>query len=137
MRIAVPYEDGQVFQHFGHTSQMKVYDIAGGKIVQEQLADASGSGHSALAGFLADLQADTVICGGIGAGAREALAREGTGRRRDKGVSCRHAGISGRRAVRLFRQSLRPRDLTSSPEFYIIFSRVLYDKRPRAVFGGD
>ena len=77
MRIAVPYEDGQVFQHFGHTSQMKVYDIAGGKIVQEQLADASGSGHSALAGFLADLQADTVICGGIGAGAREALAQAG------------------------------------------------------------
>ena len=52
MRIAVPYEDGQVFQHFGHTSQMKVYDIADGKIVQEQLVDASGSGHSALAGFL-------------------------------------------------------------------------------------
>ncbi len=77
MRIAVPYEDGQIFQHFGHTSQMKVYDIADGKIIQEQLADASGSGHSALAGFLADLQADTVICGGIGAGAREALAQAG------------------------------------------------------------
>ena len=77
MRIAVPYEDGQVFQHFGHTSQMKVYDIADGKIIREQLADTSGNGHGALAGFLTGLQADTVICGGIGAGAQEALAQAG------------------------------------------------------------
>ena len=77
MRIAVPYEDGQVFQHFGHTSQMKIYDAEDGKIVNEQVADTTGSGHGALAGFLSGLKADVLICGGIGAGAQEALAQAG------------------------------------------------------------
>ena len=45
MRIAVTYEDGQVFQHFGHTSRMKLYDVEDGRIVKEQIADTEGSGH--------------------------------------------------------------------------------------------
>lgn len=77
MRIAVPYENGQVFQHFGHTRQMKVYDAENGRIVKEQVADTTGSGHGALAGFLSGLKADVLICGGIGGGAQEALARAG------------------------------------------------------------
>lgn len=77
MRIAVPYENGQVFQHFGHTSQFKLYDIENQQVTGEQLADASGSGHGALAGFLSGQKADVVICGGIGAGAQEALAQAG------------------------------------------------------------
>lgn len=77
MRIAVTYENGQVFQHFGHTSQMKIYDAEDGKIVNEQLADTTGSGHGALAGFLSGLKADVLICGGIGGGAQQALAQAG------------------------------------------------------------
>ena len=77
MKIAVPYEDGQVFQHFGHTRQMKLYDTEQGEIVGEQLADTTGSGHGALAGFLSGLNVDVLICGGIGAGAQEALAQAG------------------------------------------------------------
>lgn len=77
MRIAVTYEDGQVFQHFGHTSQMKIYDVENGEIVREQIADTTGSGHGALAGFLTGLKVDTLICGGIGGGAREALDQAG------------------------------------------------------------
>ena len=77
MRIAVPYEDGHVFQHFGHTSQMKIYDVEDGQIVREQLADTIGSGHGALAGFLSGLNADVLICGGIGGGAQMALAQAG------------------------------------------------------------
>lgn len=77
MRIAVPYENGQVFQHFGHTGQMKLYDVENGQIVNEQVADTAGSGHGALAGFLAERKVDTLICGGIGAGAQEALAQAG------------------------------------------------------------
>ena len=77
MRIAVPYEDGQVFQHFGHTRQMKLYDVEKGQVVAEQVADTAGSGHGALAGFLSGLKVDTLICGGIGAGAQEALAQAG------------------------------------------------------------
>ena len=70
MRIAVTYENGQVFQHFGHTEQMKLYDVEQGKITKEQVVDTTGSGHGALAGFLSGLKVDTLICGGIGAGAQ-------------------------------------------------------------------
>lgn len=77
MRIAVTYENGQVFQHFGHTKQMKIYDVDNGQIAAEQVVDTSGSGHGALAGFLSDNKVDTLICGGIGAGAQQALAQAG------------------------------------------------------------
>lgn len=77
MRIAVTYENGQIFQHFGHTSQMKLYDVENGQVVKAEVADTTGSGHGALAGFLAEQKVDMLICGGIGAGAQEALAQAG------------------------------------------------------------
>ncbi len=73
MKIAVTYENGQVFQHFGHTEQFKVYEITDGKITSSSVVDTNGNGHGALAGFLKDLGVDTLICGGIGGGARTAL----------------------------------------------------------------
>jgi len=77
MRIAVTYENGQVFQHFGHTAQFKLYDVEDGKIVSSQIVDTNGSGHGALAGFLNMANADVLICGGIGMGAQMALAEAG------------------------------------------------------------
>ena len=77
MRIAVPYENGEIFQHFGHTEQFKLYDVEDGKIVAEQIVPTNGSGHGALAGFLKAAQADALICGGIGMGAQTALAEAG------------------------------------------------------------
>ena len=77
MRIAVAYEDGNVFQHFGHTKQFKLYDVDENEVVKEQLLDTNGSGHGALAGFLKAAQADVLICGGIGMGAQTALAEAG------------------------------------------------------------
>lgn len=77
MKVAVTYEKGQVFQHFGHTEQFKVYEIVDGAIAKEQVVDTMGSGHGALAGFLLDLGVDTLICGGIGGGAQTALAEAG------------------------------------------------------------
>lgn len=77
MRLAVTYENGKVFQHFGHTSQFKFYDIEDGKIVNEQVADTNGQGHGALAGFLSNAKVDALICGGIGGGAQSALAAAG------------------------------------------------------------
>ena len=77
MRIAVTYENGEVFQHFGHTAQFKVYDAEDGKIVSEQVIDTAGSGHGALAAFLQGGKVDALICGGIGMGARNALAEAG------------------------------------------------------------
>ena len=77
MRIAVTYENGSVFQHFGHTQQMKLYDVENGQITAQQVVDTSGSGHGALAGFLSERRVDTLICGGIGAGAQAALTQAG------------------------------------------------------------
>lgn len=77
MRIAVTYENGEIFQHFGHTEQFKVYDAENGKIVSSEVVDTNGSGHGALAGVLSALHVDALICGGIGGGARNALAEAG------------------------------------------------------------
>ena len=77
MKIAVTYENGQVFQHFGHTEQFKLYEVEDGQIRSAQVVDTNGSGHGALAGFLKERGVDTLICGGIGGGARNALAQAG------------------------------------------------------------
>lgn len=77
MKIAVSYEDGMVYQHFGHTTKFKIYDVQGGEIVGSNVVDTNGSGHGALAGFLRAQGVDTLICGGIGGGARDALASAG------------------------------------------------------------
>lgn len=77
MRIAVTYENGEIFQHFGHTEQFKVYDVEDGKVLSSQVVDTNGSGHGALAGILGALRADVLICGGIGGGAQAALAQAG------------------------------------------------------------
>lgn len=77
MRIAVTYEDGQIFQHFGHTEQFKIYDVADGQITSAQVMSTNGSGHGALADVLSAAQVDALICGGIGGGAQNALAQAG------------------------------------------------------------
>ena len=77
MKIAVAYENGEVYQHFGHTAQFKLYRVDGGRITDWEVVDVNGSGHGALAMLLASLQADALICGGIGGGARAALAEAG------------------------------------------------------------
>ena len=77
MKIAVTYENGEIFQHFGHTEQFKIYDVDNGKVMSSQVVDTNGSGHGALAGFLKALNVDMLICGGIGGGAQAALAEAG------------------------------------------------------------
>ena len=73
MKIAATYENGNIFGHFGHTAQFKIYTVENGKIVAAEVVDTNGSGHGALAGFLENLGVNALICGGIGAGARFAL----------------------------------------------------------------
>ena len=86
MRIAVTYENGEIFQHFGHTAQFKLYDAENGAITAAQVVDTDGSGHGALAGFLQAAGVDALICGGIGMGAQMALA--------DAGIRL-YAGVQG------------------------------------------
>ena len=77
MKIAVTYENGMVFGHFGHTAEFKIYDVVDGKVVSSEVVDTNGSGHGALAGFLMQRGVDTLICGGIGGGAINALSNAG------------------------------------------------------------
>ncbi|MBE6104775.1 DUF134 domain-containing protein [Anaerovibrio lipolyticus] len=77
MKLAVTYNNGNIFQHFGKTSQFKIYDIENNKIVNSEVVSTNGQGHGALAGILQNLKVDTLICGGIGGGAQNALASAG------------------------------------------------------------
>ena len=86
MILAATYENGLVFPHFGHTAQFKLYDVENGAVASSRVVDTNGSGHGALAGFLNGVGAKALICGGIGGGARNALA--------EAGVEL-YAGVSG------------------------------------------
>ena len=77
MKIAVPFANGEVFQHFGHTENFKLYEIEAGQIVSSEIIATNGSGHEALANFLADLSVTVLLCGGIGGGAQAALTEAG------------------------------------------------------------
>ena len=77
MKIAVTYDNGNIFQHFGRTESFKVYDVEDNKVVSSEVISSNGVGHGALAGLLADRAVDVLICGGIGGGAQQALADAG------------------------------------------------------------
>lgn len=74
MRIALTYENGEVYQHFGHTECFKVYDVENGEVKVTSVINTNGSGHGALADILKRGNVDALICGGIGDGAKRALA---------------------------------------------------------------
>lgn len=77
MKIAATYANGEIFQHFGHTQQFKVYEVEDGKIVASKIIGSNGAGHGALAGLLSQGGIDVLICGGIGGGAINALGQAG------------------------------------------------------------
>ena len=77
MKIAVTYDNGMIFQHFGHTEFFKLYEVKDGAITAENVLSTGGQGHGALAGFLKMLGVDVLICGGLGGGAQNALAQAG------------------------------------------------------------
>ena len=77
MKIALPFENENIFPHFGHASAFKIYEVENGKITTMRIMPTLGSGHGALAGFLAANEVDNLICGGIGGGAKSALAEVG------------------------------------------------------------
>ena len=77
MRIAVTYDNGSIFQHFGRTEEFKVYDVDDGVIKSESVVNTNGQGHGALLGVLEDIKADVLICGGIGGGAQNGVMNMG------------------------------------------------------------
>ena len=77
MKIAVTYDNGEVFQHFGRTESFKIYDVEDNKIISSEVISSNGTGHGALAGLLAEQGVNVLICGGIGGGAQTALTEAG------------------------------------------------------------
>ena len=77
MKIAVTYDNGEIFQHFGKTESFKVYEVEGNKVVSSEVIGSNGTGHGALAGLLAEQGVNVLICGGIGGGAQTALTEAG------------------------------------------------------------
>ena len=77
MKIAVTYDNENVFQHFGRTENFKVYEVEGGRVVSSEVMNSNGVGHEALAWLLKDCDIDVLICGGMGQGAQDALAEAG------------------------------------------------------------
>ena len=77
MKIAVTYDNGEVFQHFGKTDSFKVYEVEDNKVISSEVIGSNGTGHGALAGLLAEQGVDVLICGGIGGGAQTALTEAG------------------------------------------------------------
>ena len=77
MKIAVTYDNGEVFQHFGHTEEFKLYEVEDGSVVASTVISSNGSGHGALATLLSEQKVDVLICGGIGGGAKQALDENG------------------------------------------------------------
>ena len=77
MKIAVTYDNGNIFQHFGKTENFKVYEVEDNQVVSSEVIGSNGTGHGALAGLLSEQGVDVLICGGIGGGARTALAEAG------------------------------------------------------------
>ena len=47
MRLAIPYDNGQVFQHFGRSEQFKIYEVADGAIESTHVLENNGEGHGA------------------------------------------------------------------------------------------
>ena len=109
MRIAVPYEDGRIFQHFGRTQQFKIYDTDDSTVLHAEVMSTDGVKHEALAVVLAGNGVDVLVCGGLGAGAMSALQEAGIrvvsgasgdadtavaafldGSLRSEGVNCNH-----------------------------------------------
>ncbi|GLC81658.1 NifB/NifX family molybdenum-iron cluster-binding protein [Lacrimispora brassicae] len=77
MIIAVPYENKQVFQHFGKTEAFKIYEVSDGRIAGEEILSADGRGHGELVGILKNRKVSVLICGGIGSGAQNSLTQNG------------------------------------------------------------
>lgn len=77
MKIAVTYDNGNIFQHFGKTEFFKVYEVENNQVISSEVISSNGAGHGALAELLGNQSVDLLICGGIGGGAKTALADAG------------------------------------------------------------
>ena len=79
MKVAVAYDNGEIYGHFGHCSQFAFYEY--GEYVYEctkTLVDTSDrSGHEAMAKLMQEQGVDAVLCGQMGGEAKALLLSMG------------------------------------------------------------
>ncbi|MCR5732520.1 MAG: P-loop NTPase [Sphaerochaetaceae bacterium] len=73
MCVAVPYDNGKVYGHFGHTKSFKIYNIEDKKVTDSSVIENNFEGHDAVTAFLATLGVNGVIVSGIGEDAFKAM----------------------------------------------------------------
>jgi predicted Fe-Mo cluster-binding NifX family protein len=66
MKVAITYENGKVFEHFGQTENFIFYEVKDNKVVSEEIKNTNGLSHAELIGFLKDNKTDVLICGNLG-----------------------------------------------------------------------
>lgn len=77
IKIAVTYEDGEIFQHFGQTRQFKIYEVTDGEIIRSEVVGTNGVTHCSLGSYLYEIGTSVLICGNLGMGASRALLSAG------------------------------------------------------------
>lgn len=66
MVIAVTYQDGMIFGHFGKSQEFKIYEIENGAVANSKVVDVSNiKGRDARTEYLKSLGSEVLICGGI------------------------------------------------------------------------
>ena len=105
MKIAVTYDNGNIFQHFGKTENFKVYEVEDNQVVSSEVIGSNGTGHGALAGLLSEQGVDVLICGGIGGGAQVSATRSSTDSVSSSNIDsalCKKASSSSLSFIRTF-----------------------------------
>lgn len=76
-KIAIPYDNGRIFRHFGKSTQFKIYTIENDEVVASEVENTDGAGHEAIGLWLVQRGVSAVVCGDVGFGAQGALAAAG------------------------------------------------------------
>ncbi|MBP3399928.1 MAG: NifB/NifX family molybdenum-iron cluster-binding protein [Erysipelotrichaceae bacterium] len=71
MKIAIPTQNNQVWQHFGRSPEFTMYTIENQKIIKKEIVLANGAGHTDLVMLLKRHFVNVLICGGLGSCAIE------------------------------------------------------------------
>lgn len=77
MKIAVACDKRAVTNHFGHCESFVLFEVENSNIMNEESIPNPGHKPGYLPNFLADLGIDTIISGGMGAGAVEIFQERG------------------------------------------------------------
>ncbi len=66
MKIAIPYQDGMVFPHFGRSEFFLIAEVEDGKVIAKNIIGNGGNSHGAIAAYLDGLETDIILCTGMG-----------------------------------------------------------------------